>query len=201
MTTQLMEYLPTAGLVEEPQGARKYTGAVAQGYNQKREETPKWQAEQEIVQDMLRDLPAGSWVLDAPCGTGRFFPFYEEQGFIVRGLDSSADMLAQATQMVTDKMKFRFCQGDIRATGLHDKSVDASVMVRMTRWLSPEDCQKALRELQRVTRQRIIFTARVANHPYARPLELFEEVLDGWKVSRNEAGYTEDYRIIMLEPE
>jgi ubiquinone/menaquinone biosynthesis C-methylase UbiE len=109
-------------------------------------------------------------------------------------------MLDQASAKVTNKMQFRFAQANVWDTKLDDKSVDAAVMVRLTRWLSPEQCQAALKELQRVARKMIIFTARVRNHPAARPLELFEQVLDGWKVSRNEAGYEDDYRIIMLEP-
>ena len=90
---------------------------------------------------------------------------------------------------------------DTRSFGLlRDKSVDAAVMVRLTRWLSPDDCQKAMRQLQRVTRQRIIWTARVANHQHARTVELFKTALDGWKITRNEAGHELDYRVLMAEP-
>ena len=192
-----MEYLPSLS----GHGARKYEGAVAQNYDQKREQSEKWQTEQRIVEDMLSDLTMGSWVLDIPCGTGRFFDFYHRKKLIFRAIDSSADMLRLAAEKVVDPMTARLGQGDVRATGLPDKCVDASVMVRLTRWLSPEDCQIAIRELQRVTRKKIIFTARVANHQHARPLSLFEQALDGWKVSRNEQGYDPNYRIIMLEPQ
>ena len=191
-----MEYLPSP----DGQGARKYAGAVAQNYDQKREQSEKWQTEQRIVEDMLSDLTMGSWVLDIPCGTGRFFDFYHRKKLIFRAIDSSADMLRLAAEKVIDQMMARLGQGDVRATGLPDKCVDASVMIRLTRWLSPEDCQLAIRELQRVTRKKIIFTARVANHPHMRPLSLFEQALDGWKVSRNEQGYDPNYRVIELRP-
>lgn len=184
------------------EGATKYVGAVAEGYDQKRETSPKWNIEQNIIIDMLNDLPAETVILDAPCGTGRFFDFYQDKKFKVCGLDLSADMLNQATKKVRPECQelFRFAQGDVRQVALPDKSVDVAVMCRLTRWLDPQGCKDAIKELQRVAKQRIIFTARVANHPEARPLEIFESALDGWKVARDIAGYVEDYRIIMLEP-
>ena len=184
-------------------GARKYEGEVATGYDAKREQAPKWAAEQEIIENMLTGLPYGDWVLDAPCGTGRFFEFYQRHGLIVRGLDISDDMIAQATKKVKPENvnRFSFAKADIRKTGLKDKSVDASVMCRLTRWLSPEDCGLAFAELQRVTRKKIIFTARVRNHPHARTYEMIDSWLKGWNIHRDEAGAEEDYRIIELRPE
>lgn len=182
-------------------GADKYVGAVAQGYDAKREDSPKWIAEQAIIESMLDGIPAGDWVLDIPVGTGRFLKAYAERGFQVWAADLSEDMLREAIDKA-ERMgltNVRFVQGDIRnLSGLRDKSVDVSVMCRLTRWLSPEDCTKAMQELARVTRKRIIFTARVANHPYARPLSLFS--VDGWWIVRDEAGYEEDYRIVAMEP-
>lgn len=144
------------------------------------------------------DLPIGAVVLDVPVGTGRFLPFYGDRKFEVWGLDLEADMLHLAAKK--GKGLVRLGIGDIRDTKLATSSVDAAVACRITRWLSPEDCQKAIRELMRVAKKRVIFTVRVANHPHARPLSLFEAMLDGWYVARNEAGYHEDYRIIALEP-
>lgn len=196
MSESYLYYIPTA----QDGGAGKYHGAVAHGYDQKREQSEKHIVEQRIVESMLEDMPAGNWVLDIPCGTGRFFQFYHDKGFLFRGVDASADMLRIAASKVVDPMKARLAQGDVRALGLDDKCVDASVMVRLTRWLSPEDCQLALKELQRVSRDRIILTARVANHPHARPVELFTDALeDGWKLAKNEQGYMEDYRILMFK--
>ena len=200
MSVELMQYLPDPSEAAAS-GPRKYTGAVAQGYDQKRETSDKWQVEQQVIEGMLNELPFGSWILDCPCGTGRFFEFYHKKGFLFRAVDASADMLRIAAGKVADPMKARLAQGDIRALPLPDKCVDAAVAVRITRWLSPEDCQVMIRDLQRVARQKIIFTARVANHPHARPMELFIEALDGWKFARNEAGSDPDYRIFELRPE
>jgi len=183
-------------------GAGKYHGDVASGYDAKREESPKWKVEQSIVERMLEDMASGNWVLDVPCGTGRFFPFYEERGFVIRGIDASADMLQIASAKITDKMKARFAQGDVRELDLADKSVDASVMVRLTRWLSPEDCQKAFTELQRVTRDRIILTTRIEHQKpeLARPVGLFLDVLgDDWEMKQNAEGAEPAYRILMFK--
>lgn len=188
---------PYPGASQE--GARKYTGATAEGYRAKREDTPKWQAEDKWLKDMLKDIPSGNWILDCPVGDGRFLPFYHEKGFLVRAVDISEDMLKQAIRNGANK-GVRFEQGSILDLPLQDKSVDASVMVRMTRWLSEDENVRAMQELQRVTRKRIVFTARVRNHPYARPYELFQSALDGWKFARDEELSDPNYRMLALEP-
>ena len=197
MTASLMEYIPTQRPME---GAGKYYGTVASGYDAKRIENPKWQIEQAAIESMLDDLPKGSWVLDVPCGTGRFFKFYHDKGFIFRGVDRSMDMLKEAATKVVDPQKAKLAEGDVRALGLYDKSVDAAVMCRLSRWLSPNDCVVALKELQRVSRQKIISTWRVRNHPHARSYDLINSALDGWKIHRDEQGSDPDYRIIELRP-
>ena len=204
MNNPLMEYLPPAQPQQpQAQGAGKYHGAIATGYDAKRESDPKWIIEQKIITSMLDDLPEGSLIFDCPVGTGRFLPFYIAKGFTFIGMDLSLDMLRQAgakVQPLADRATGELHQGDVRNTGMADASVDVAVNCRITRWLSPQDCQTMIREMQRIARQRIIWTARVANHPHARSLELFEQALDGWTITRNEAGVDLDYRILMAEP-
>lgn len=187
---------------------RKYDGDHAKNYEADRKSKKKWDAEQRIIEAMLGDLPMCSWVLDAPCGTGRFFEFYDLNRFIVRGLDKEADMIAQAgkkitnpTAMVGDVAQWKFIHGDVRDTKLPDKSVDVSVNCRITRWLSPEGCVAMLREMQRVVRKRIIWTARVAHYDQtiARPISLFESALDGWRITRKEE-VEPNYYILAAEP-
>jgi ubiquinone/menaquinone biosynthesis C-methylase UbiE len=197
-----MEYLPP--LQQQLKGGDKYHGATAAGYNAKRETDGKWVVEQRIIQELLSDLPAGTVVLDCPVGTGRFLPFYVDKGFRIVGMDKSADMLREAA-----KLEFRkqvngdLVQGDILRTGLADSSVDVAVNCRITRWIigdhGPGGIVQMLKEMQRVARQRIILTARVANHPYAVTEDLIRSALGGWRIARNEAGYVTDYRIIALE--
>ena len=194
----LMEYVST-----KPDGAGKYHGAVAQGYDTKREHDDKWKIEQRIIEDML-DFPADTVVLDVPCGTGRFFECYAKRRFNVVGVDISDEMLNEAVKKIKKyELTFRSIRlgvGDVRKLQFDDKTVDVAVMCRLTRWLSPEDCKTAFKELQRVSRKRIIFTARVRNHPHARTYELIKSALNGWKIARDEPGVDLDYRIIALEP-
>ena len=71
---------------------RKYEGERAQTYDQKREGNKPYQWQQSIVEKVLsRHQPV--LVMDAPVGTGRFFPVYEKLGCSVVGLDISQDML------------------------------------------------------------------------------------------------------------
>jgi ubiquinone/menaquinone biosynthesis C-methylase UbiE len=45
---------------------------------------------------LLQHLPPNSMVLDAPCGTGKYFPIIAAAGHRVAGVDQSAGMLDQA---------------------------------------------------------------------------------------------------------
>jgi hypothetical protein len=55
--------------------------------------------------------------------------------------------------------------------------------------------------MQRVARKRIIFTARVRDHPHARSYDMINGLLNGWKITRDEGLPDDDaYRVIMLEP-
>lgn len=189
----------TGALDASDYAARKYRGSVATGYDAERETSPKWHAENAIVTDMLSDLPKGTEVLDCPVGTGRFLPLYESLGFKVRAVDISDDMLMEAAKKVAD-LHVSFVTGDVRSLDVDDDSVDVSLMIRLTRWLSPFNRSVALKELQRVTRKRIIFTARVRDHAHAYPYSEIYSALDGWEITRDDAANEEQYRVIQLEP-
>jgi ubiquinone/menaquinone biosynthesis C-methylase UbiE len=54
------------------------------------------EAQHDWVARLLRACPAAAKILDAPCGTGRYFPMVAAAGHRVVGADQSAGMLAQA---------------------------------------------------------------------------------------------------------
>lgn len=54
--------------------------------------------QREWVARLLHRLPPNSLVLDAPCGTGKYFPLIASCGHRVIGVDQSSGMLAQARQ-------------------------------------------------------------------------------------------------------
>ncbi len=201
--TSLMEYLPPVAAAQPqlPQhGAGKYHGQVAAGYDAKRMNDPKWTCEQRIIEEWLGELPDGATVLDAPMGTGRFMDICARKKFQLFGLDRQGDMLQQA--LIKAKAigyDFKFKVGNVLETGMPDKSVDATLNIRITRWLSPDENVLLMKEMQRISRSKIIWTARVYGSPVARSVELFESALDGWRITRNEAGVDLAYRILCAE--
>jgi ubiquinone/menaquinone biosynthesis C-methylase UbiE len=201
-----------------PEGLRpseKYFGGVATGYDAKRDTSPKWGVEQGIIERMLSALPDGSSVCDAPCGTGRFFPLYHSKGLIVKGVDISPDMLREATKKIPNPTNiindepqwgWRVCDIVKDGLGLEPDSVDAVVSCRFTRWVigehGPEAIKKVLGDFQRAARSKVIFTARVKDHPKAVSYDLINEsLLPGWAIHEDAEGYEPAYRIIMLGPE
>lgn len=186
-------------LSNEAEHARlKYRGDVASGYDAKRETQSKWLAENLIMESMLAHFPKGTRVLDIPIGSGRFIPLYEKLGFSVLGLDINKDMLDVAARKVTgDSVTLR--EGNVLSIDLPNQICDVAICIRMFRWLSPEDVQIALRELQRVSRKWIIFNARVRNHPFARPMSLLKAAIHpNWHFA-DEKEIEPDYMMFKLE--
>lgn len=178
-------------LESQPNGARKYEGDVATGYNAKREQSSKWIEEQELLERCIEKLTQEEaentfdWkfntFLDIPTGTGRLLPKLIEHGFTGIAMDISDDMLAEAKKQDPGH-EILFDKGDVRdLSDYKDNSFDVSFMIRLTRWLSPEDRHKAIQELQRVSKEAIILTLRV-NGPYAYPLADLDESLSGWNI-------------------
>lgn len=196
--TNLMSYI---GSPEPQYGARKYTGSVASGYDAKRVESPKWAAEQAILEGIIDALPNGSEILDVPVGTGRLIAAYERNDHKWTGVDLSTDMLTEANGKVTKPELARLLSGDV--TKLHEimgeYCVDTAFCIRLTRWLTPEQRTVALKQLQRVARRQVVFTARIANHPYAYPIEAIQEAMEpDWVMSLYECGEP-NYCVFRLE--
>ena len=185
------------------QAAAKYRGDTATGYEARRQNQPKWQAEDRIVKEMLGSLPKGSSILDIPVGTGRFIPFYETRGFRVHGLDVSMDMLELAARKVHRPDLIQIKQGDIFAIDLQDKSVDAAIAIRIMNKIGEEDMAPALRELQRVARDLVIFNLRiwtpVGRWRHSHKLEAALSALQpGWSVAEDVEIHERDFMMIRL---
>lgn len=200
MNPNLMQYIEYG----QPQGSgpRKYQGPVATGYDAKRQESPKWHAEHKAIEAYLSDLPAGATVVDVPVGTGRFIPLYEDMKLKWRGFDVSADMLGEAARKVTiPDLNLCLEQRPVWDLPLADKSVDAVVMCRLTRWLTPAERTAAMRELTRVARDAVIFTARVADHPHAYPYEAIKADLgEDWAIRDDVSADGPNYCVIRAVP-
>jgi hypothetical protein len=184
---------------------RKFRGHIVNTYTEKRKKQEKWHNENRIIREYLEDVKEGDSVFDCPVGDGRFVSLYEEKGLLWHGADAEQEMLDAAKGRTTnEKLCCSMTHGDIVdvAKGMADNSVDVSMMIRLTRWITPEKCQEALKELQRITRRKIIFTARVRNahKVHVRPYGLFTSVLDGWEITEDQSADGPDYRVILLEP-
>jgi SAM-dependent methyltransferase len=146
----------------------RYVGAVASGYVGRRAVTPKWTREQEVIEAVVRTLPAGSRVLDVPVGTGRFLPAYADAGHRVCGIDISADMLAQARAVPAALPRLALVQGEVERLPLRDRAVDWVVCVRFLNWVPAAQLDRIVRELLRVARAGVVLLVRVARSLTAR---------------------------------
>jgi len=100
------------------------------------------------VARLLRTVPAGGAVLDAPCGTGRYFPMVAAAGLRVAGADQSPGMLAQA--------RARGIAYSLDRTALQDLSYagefDAVMTIDAMENVPPEDWPAVVANLRRAVR-------------------------------------------------
>ena len=73
----------------------RYTGNLAEKYDQHRRKSPRYAAEETAFADFIGRVGAQS-VLDCPFGTGRWVDYYRAMTGKVVAVDLSADMLAMA---------------------------------------------------------------------------------------------------------
>ena len=107
-----------------------------------------WDTQREWVARVLRMIPPGGMVLDAPCGTGKYFPLLAAAGVRVAGADQSAGMLAKA--------RARGIAFSLERTSLQDLSharqFDAVLTIDAMQHVPPEDWPGVLANLHRAAR-------------------------------------------------
>ena len=111
------------------------------------EEYP-WDMQRAWVARVLRLIPSGGAVLDAPCGTGKYFPMLAAAGCRVAGADQSAGMLTRA--------RARGIAFSLQRTSLQDLSYagqfDAVLTIEAMQHIPPEDWPGVLANLRRAIR-------------------------------------------------
>lgn len=89
------------------------------------------------VRSLVAHLPAGARVLDAGCGTGKYWPILLDAGLAVVGTDQSRAMLAVATRTHPDVATHVIALQDLAA---HDLTgFDALLCVDVIENVGPED--------------------------------------------------------------
>lgn len=107
-----------------------------------------WDMQRDWVARVLRLIPPGGTVLDAPCGTGKYFPMLAAAGARVAGADQSAGMLARArTRGIAFSLEHTSLQ-DLS----HVREFDAILTIDAMEHVSPEDWPLVLANLHRATR-------------------------------------------------
>lgn len=101
-----------------------------------------------FVTKLVDSTPAGGVILDAPCGTGRYFPMVLGAGRSMVGVDQSAGMLAKARAKHPDVV--------LEKRGLQeltfDGEFDAAMCVDAMEYVFPEDWPLVLSNLRRAVR-------------------------------------------------
>lgn len=184
--------------------AANYVGRVAAGYDADRERQIKWAAEHRIVAELLAGLPAGATVLDVPVGTGRFLELYRLAGLEAIGLDVSGDMLQVARAKVAPGQVVSLRRGNVLALDLADASVDVALCIRLLNMMEPQEMARALHELQRVARARVILSLRVGGEDgrLTRPQTVAGVVAalaPGWCLAQDREIHKPRYRMLVLE--
>jgi SAM-dependent methyltransferase len=103
-----------------------------------------------FVKRLLDSCPAGGTVLDAPCGTGKYFEMVSEAGRHVVGVDQSGGMLAQArARHIADRLE-RVGLQELTFDGEFDGVMTIDAMENVP----PEDWPIVLGNLHRAVRSR-----------------------------------------------
>lgn len=106
------------------------------------------ETQHEWVRRLLSSLAPDALVLDAPCGTGRYFPLVAEAGARVVGIDRSGGMLERA--------RARGIAVRLERTTLQDLSYveefDAALTIDAMEHVPPEDWPGVLTNLRRAVR-------------------------------------------------
>jgi ubiquinone/menaquinone biosynthesis C-methylase UbiE len=127
--------------------------------------------EQAPVRAILDRLPVGA-ALDAACGTGRHSMYLAGLGHRVTGIDTSAEMLAEARKHLPDSS---FHQADVTAAPVPDNAVDTVVCGLALRHVP--DLGAAMAEFARVLRPggHLVISDQHQLQSYIRPMIVHQD--------------------------
>jgi cyclopropane fatty-acyl-phospholipid synthase-like methyltransferase len=113
------------------------------------EEGPITETHRRFVQAVIDSCPPGGAVLDAPCGTGRYFELLLSAGHTAVGVDQSAGVLARArsrsVEVVLKKVRLQEMA--------FEREFDAALCIDAMEFVSPEDWPVVLSNLRQAVRR------------------------------------------------
>jgi len=98
-----------------------------------------------MLERFLALCPPGAMILDAACGTGKYWPLIRESGRHVLGTDQSSGMLAQARGKFPDTPTAKIAMQDLPWTELYPGAICMDALEN----ISPEDWPTVLYHLVR----------------------------------------------------
>jgi ubiquinone/menaquinone biosynthesis C-methylase UbiE len=189
--------------------SRKYHGNMAANYETKRKKQQRWDLENEVVKRFLSKIQPRS-ILDVPCGTGRYFPLYDQLRVRrVLAVDVSDSMLAIAkhkTKKIT-RTTITLKRKDVRR--LKVKPVDVSVCVRFLDLIDESAMREVMRKLMKVSSIGIICTIRLGESYIAKSNtathdeQKFRKLLKyhGWRIAKSVPVFAQGWFIFLLRPD
>jgi 2-polyprenyl-3-methyl-5-hydroxy-6-metoxy-1,4-benzoquinol methylase len=97
---------------------------------------------------LAASVPEGGVILDAPCGTGKYFPVVAAAGRRVAGIDQSAGMLAEAAKKGIAESLVRVGLQELRSEPAYAGAFDAVMTVDAMENVPPEDWPGVLANLR-----------------------------------------------------
>lgn len=168
---------------------QRFDTLYAPTYDQ--DDTPITSTHRRFVNRVIDSCPVGGTILDAPCGTGRYFGMVLAAGRRVVGIDQAGGMLAQARAKHSDVV--------LEKVGLQelsfDAEFDAAICVDSMENVFPEDWPIVLANLHRAVRPGSLVYLTVEQIDAAEIARVFEEATaDGLPVvlgehTRRGGGY------------
>jgi 2-polyprenyl-3-methyl-5-hydroxy-6-metoxy-1,4-benzoquinol methylase len=137
--------------------AAKYPSEYSNRWRDRREKA--------CIEECLRSIPAGSRVLDLPCGTGRLTRLLVSRGYRVTAADAAEAMLARARENYRTYQQQQgdrapnvpFEVRDVLATGFDTDQFDGITCIRLLHHFDDvETRRRALQELRRICRGPIV---------------------------------------------
>jgi SAM-dependent methyltransferase len=97
---------------------------------------------------LIASIPPGGTILDAPCGTGKYFPVVAAAGRRVVGIDQSAGMLAEAARKGIAETLVQVGLQELRSQAAFAGVFDAVMTVDAMENVPPEDWPGVLANLR-----------------------------------------------------